>query len=107
VARDVLFDYEAIENTSTTLDRAVQNIVPQLETLKRDVEGLLQNGLVLKNASPAITEQYRTFHTNLQNAINGISQFATQFRELKKNIEEMDTKVASDVRSSTAQMGTK
>jgi len=107
VPRNVQMDYEAIEATSSRLDRAVGELVPQLEALRNDVDALLGDGLLLTNTSPALKEQYNTFHLNLTNAINGIKQFADQFRGLKKGIEEMDMKTAADIRASTAQMTSK
>jgi predicted NACHT family NTPase len=93
------FDYAQIDDVSRALDNGALNITPQLETLRVKVDGLLADGLVLEQASPAMKEAYTTFHNQLVQAIEGIPKFATQFRQLKTAIQEMDSKVATDIRA--------
>lgn len=95
---DIALDYEKIEETSKALDSAVDTIVPQLNTLQTKVSTLLENGLVFRQSSPAMEEAYNKFNSSLVGAMDGIKGFAKQFREIKAQLEKMDTDWAAEIR---------
>src|SRR5262245_61123899 len=98
---NISLDYEKIEGTSKRLDDAVTNIVPQLETLRTDVSNLLDDGMVFQQSSPAVRESFNKFNGNLVNAIGGINEFAKQFREIRTQMEQMDTDMAGKIREAS------
>ncbi|MEV5411199.1 hypothetical protein AB0K60_20455 [Thermopolyspora sp. NPDC052614] len=97
---DIALDYEKIEATSKALDEAADTINPMLSTLQTKVSTLLEGGLVFRQSSPAMEEAYNKFNTNLTGAIEGIKGFAKQFREIKSQLDNMDSEWAKNIRSS-------
>jgi uncharacterized protein YukE len=97
---DIALDYDKIEQTSSRLDSAVETIVPMLNDLKNDVSTLTEDGMVFRQSSPAIREAYDKFNTSLVAAMDGIKNFATQFRRIKSEMEKTDTEIAKNFRSS-------
>lgn len=97
---DIALDYEKIEQTSKRLDSAVETIVPMLNDLKTDVSTLLDDGLIFRQSSPAMEEAYNKFNTSLLAAMDGIKGFAKQFRDIKSQMEKMDSEWASSIRNS-------
>ncbi|MFJ4191873.1 WXG100 family type VII secretion target [Kitasatospora sp. NPDC089509] len=98
---NIQLDYEQITSVSAKLTTASTELVPMLNGLRSDVDNLLHNGLVFQQSSGAIMESYQKFHDNLIQAAQSIDGFANQFRDIKKNMEDMDTKMASSVREGT------
>ncbi|GGL04108.1 hypothetical protein Sme01_64540 [Sphaerisporangium melleum] len=96
----ILLDFEAIEATSARLDSTRDSIVPMLEDLRGRVDGLLQEALVFPQSSPAMTESYNKFNTGLLSAMEGITAFAKQFRDIVNQMREMDGEMANSIRES-------
>ena len=96
---NISLDYDKIEATSTRLDGAVRDILPMLESLRSDVANLLEDGLVFQQSSPAMKESYEKFNTSLLAAMKGINDVATQFRDIRTSMEEMDVDMAGKIRS--------
>ena len=96
---DIALDYQKIEATSQRLDNAVRDILPMLDSLRSDVSNLLDDGLVFHQSSPAMRESYEKFTASLTAAMNGISSFAKQFRDIRHAMEDMDTDMAGKIRS--------
>lgn len=97
---DIHLDYNEIEQVSTKLKSAVDNIVPSLKTLQSDVSTLLANGLVFRQTSPKMEAAYQKFNTSLIQAVNNINSFADQFRDIRNQMEEMDGKMATSIEQS-------
>lgn len=98
--KNVQLEYSQIDTVASQLNNAVQNINPQLLTLKTSVDGLLTDGLFLQQTSPAMQNAYGEFTTQLQQIVTKISDFATQFTDIKTQINEMDTTMANQINQS-------
>jgi uncharacterized protein YukE len=99
---DVQVSYDEIQTVSQQLNSAVQNIIPQLTTLKTQVDGMLTQGggMWLDSTSPVLQETYANFNTGLNSAVNGISQFAQQFDQIANQVWSMDAQFAKSISSS-------
>ncbi len=95
---NISLDYEQIDTVSGKLDAANENIVPMLNQLLTDVNGLLDNGLVFEQSSPALRESYQKFNTALLQAVQGIKDFASQFRGIKESMSQNDADMAQKIR---------
>ncbi|MER6103806.1 hypothetical protein ABT115_16130 [Streptomyces sp. NPDC001832] len=95
---NISLDYEQIDTVSGKLDSANENIVPMVNQLLTDVNGLLDDGLVFEQSSPALRESYQKFNTSLLGAVEGIKSFASQFRSIKESMSENDANMAQKIR---------
>jgi uncharacterized protein YukE len=100
---DIDVSYEEIQAVSTLLNQAVQNIIPQLTTLKSRVDSLLQQGggMWMSATSPVLMETYQNFDTGLTSAVNGIASFAKQFDQIANGVWSMDAQFANSISSSS------
>lgn len=98
---NISLDYDEIQNVSNAMRQAATDIVPHLESTRTKVEGLLDNGLYMQQSSPAMKDSYQKLTTSLTQAIDNINQFAKQFDEIKKNIEKLDTDVATSTKKNS------
>jgi hypothetical protein len=98
MAADIALDFQRIEDTSNRLMSARENIVPMISTLLNDVNGLLDNGMVFKESSPAMREAYGKFNTSLNLAVDGIKSFSEMFAKIKTQMHEMDIEMAKNLK---------
>ncbi len=98
---NISLDFDKIEATSARLDSASDNIVPMLNDLRNDVNNLLGDGMVFQQSSPAMQEAYDKFNTSLLAAMDGIKGFAKQFRQIKDQMHQMDSDMATSLRQSS------
>ncbi|MBR7826956.1 hypothetical protein KDK95_11630 [Actinospica sp. MGRD01-02] len=99
---DIAIDYNQVQSVSGQLNTAVTStIVPELNTLASAVNGLLQSsgGLYLQATSPTLEQAYTKFNTDLNNAVQGITSFAQQFTQIAGQLHQMDTQMASSIKS--------
>jgi uncharacterized protein YukE len=96
---DVELDYGTIQTVSTTLNNAVATIVPELQQLQSQVDGLLSQdgGLWMNATSPALQNAYHTFNASLTQAVNGINNFSQQFTSIAGQMKNMDTSMANSI----------
>ncbi len=96
---DVALDYGMIQGVSNALNSAVSTIVPQLTTLKSQVDAMLSQdgGLWMNATSPALQSAYQTFNTSLTAAVNGINDFATQFNSIAGQMRSIDSQMANSI----------
>jgi uncharacterized protein YukE len=96
---DVDIDYGTIQTVSTALNNAVTNIVPELQSLQSQVDGLLSQdgGLWMNATSPALQNAYHTFNTSLTQAVNGITNFSQQFTGIAGQMKSMDSQMANSI----------
>jgi uncharacterized protein YukE len=99
-SNNVQLEYGQIDTVSSQLNNAVQNINPQLLTLKNSVDNLLSDGLFLQQTSPAMQHAYEQFTTQLQQIVQKIGDFANQFAGIKTQIEDMDKQMAASINGS-------
>ncbi|GAA2369267.1 MULTISPECIES: hypothetical protein [Streptomyces] len=98
MAANISLDYAEIERVCGVLDDAVDNtLVPRMKEAKDEVDALLNTGLVLTATSPALEAKYETFTTNLIAGAEAIKEYANQFKEIKKSIENMDADMAEKI----------
>ena len=92
--------YSEITRVSNILDNSVDNtLVPRMTEAKAEVDNLLNNDLVLVQASPALKDQYEKFNTALTAATDSIKGYATQFRQIMQAMQDTDKDIADKVRS--------
>ncbi|SEO08710.1 hypothetical protein [Actinacidiphila rubida] len=96
-SNNVQLEYNQIDTVSSQLNNAVQNINPQLMTLKTSVDNLLADGLFLQQTSPAMQHAYEQFTTQLSQIVTKIGDFAKQFTDIKTQINDMDTTMAKQI----------
>ncbi len=94
---NVKLEYQQIDTVAQQLKDAVQNINPQLLTLKSSVDNLLQDGLFFQQTSPAMQHSYEQFTTQLQQVVDKINDFAKQFTDIKQQISDMDSQMAASI----------
>ncbi|KPI11135.1 hypothetical protein OK074_2962 [Actinobacteria bacterium OK074] len=93
---------EEVANVGSQLRSAVTStIVPELNTLKGDVNTLLEGGLLLPRSSPQLQTSYESFNTSLTQAVDNITQFANQFDAIVKAVQDLDTEVSSKIGQSS------
>ncbi|WP_431969232.1 hypothetical protein [Actinacidiphila sp. bgisy160] len=68
----------------------------RLEGLKGQVENMLNDELVLPQASPAIRDAYQQFTGSLTQAIHGLENFGEAFTSIAKGAEDFDAQVAGN-----------
>ncbi|MDX3456441.1 hypothetical protein PV396_31610 [Streptomyces sp. ME02-8801-2C] len=95
--KNVISD-EDVEATAKQLESAVSDtIVPQLSSLQSAVDNLLQDGLVLTATSPKMQASYANFNKSLTEAVNNITQFSKQFRDVCKAVNNLDSQIAGGI----------
>ena len=99
--KNVQLEYQQIDTVSSQLNNAVNNINPQLLTLKNSVDNLLNDGLFLQQTSPAMQHAYEQFTNQLQQIVQKIGDFAKQFTDIKTQINDMDTTMANQINQSS------
>ena len=97
-SNQVQLEYDQIDQTSTQLRNAVTQINPQLLGLKNSVDTLLTNGLFFQQTSPAMQHAYSQFTLQLQKVVDNIDDFAKQFDNIKLQIQDMDSKMAAQIK---------
>jgi hypothetical protein len=105
MAPNIALDYGKIDATAAKLKSAKENLIPQLETLRTEVNGLLDDGLVFQDSSPALRESYEKFNTSLRQAVDGIGSFADTFTSIKDGMQQNDSAMAKDIREKMSQSG--
>ncbi|MGW0822411.1 hypothetical protein [Streptomyces sp. NPDC002845] len=95
-----VIDDEEIESTAKKLDSAVSDtLVPQLTSLQGEVENLLQGGMLLTATSPKMQASYANFNKSLTEAVNNITQFSKQFRDIANAVNNLDSQIAGGIPS--------
>lgn len=93
-----VIDDEQIEVTAKKLDSAVSDtLVPQLTSLQAEVQNLLQGGLLLTATSPKMQTSYENFNKSLTEAVNNITQFSKQFRDVMNAVNNLDSQIAGGI----------
>ncbi|MCE7083488.1 WXG100 family type VII secretion target [Streptomyces sp. ST2-7A] len=100
---NISIDYSTIEATAGTMGTKLSDIATELTELKTTVEGLLQNGLVFEQASEALKEAYEFFTTQMETSANNIGEYAKLFQEISTELQNSDSDMANDIRSSLEQ----
>jgi len=96
---DVSLDYGTIQSVASALNNAVATIVPELQGLQSQVDGLLSadGGLWMRATSPALQNAYHQFNTTLTQAVQSINEFATQFNQIASQMQQMDSTMAGQI----------
>ncbi|WP_155055967.1 WXG100 family type VII secretion target [Streptomyces blattellae] len=95
--QDVVFDYDEIARTATTMGTKLTDISTELTDLETTVSNLLQDGLVFEKASPALQSAYDSFSKQMQESAANIKAYAESFNDIATAIAESDTTIANDV----------
>jgi hypothetical protein len=94
---DIALDFARIDEVAGRLSTARENIIPMINSLLTDVNGLLENGMVFKESSPAMREAYGKFNTSLNLAVDGIKSFSEMFAKIKVQMHDMDIEMAKNL----------
>ncbi|MEU0939251.1 MULTISPECIES: hypothetical protein [unclassified Embleya] len=95
---DIALDFGRIDEVAGKLTTAKETITPMINTLLSDVNGLLDNGMVFKESSPAMREAYSKFNTSLTAAVDGILIFSEMFAKIRTQMHEMDVEMAKNLK---------
>jgi hypothetical protein len=87
-----VFDYNKVDTVSKQLQNANTELVGRLTDLQNTVTAMLSSGggLYMEQSSPALHDAYAHFTVTLQNAMNNIGNFATQFDKIKQGLLDFD-----------------
>ena len=97
---DISLVSEKVEATVATFITANQDMLFRIATLRNQLNDMFDQGLVLKQSTPALRESYDQFNASLTSAIHGLESFAKQFQGIKDGLLEFDTKVTEQIKSS-------
>ncbi|MFI6435211.1 hypothetical protein [Streptomyces sp. NPDC050759] len=95
--QDVVFDYDEIARTATTMGTKLTDISTELTNLETTVSNLLQDGLVFEKASPALQSAYENFSKQMGESAANIKAYADSFNDIAEAIAESDQTIANDV----------
>ncbi|MYS87617.1 hypothetical protein [Embleya scabrispora] len=98
MAADIALDFTRIDEVAGKLTKARETITPMIKTLLTDVNGLLDNGMVFKESSPAMRDAYAKFDTSLTAAIDGIQIFSDMFAKIRVQMHDMDVEMAKNLK---------
>ena len=89
---DAVFDYHKVDTVAKQLQTANTDLVSQLSTLQNTVTAMLTTGggLYMEQSSPALHDAYAHFTVTLQNAMNNIGNFASQFAKIQQGLIDFD-----------------
>ncbi|UCM90408.1 hypothetical protein [Streptomyces marincola] len=90
---DLSADYAGILETTTQLSTQCGIIIPELYRLMGEVSTLLDNGLYLEQASPALKTAYEEFSRSLQGAAGNLQIFANIFTSIKESLQNNDAEL--------------
>ncbi|WP_062207632.1 hypothetical protein [Streptomyces sp. NBRC 109706] len=88
---DISADYAGIAETSSKLSAQCNIIVPEIYSLLSKVGTLLDNGLYLEQASPALKTAYEEFSRSMQMAASNIQNWANLFTGINDAFKSNDS----------------
>ncbi|MDT0320537.1 hypothetical protein E1265_13445 [Streptomyces sp. 8K308] len=97
---DLSADYAGILDTTTKLSTQCGIIIPEIYSLMAEVSTLLDNGLYLEQASPALKTAYEEFSRSLQSAAGNLQIFANIFTGIKESLQNNDAELFASTLSS-------
>ena len=103
---DLQLNSEQVSDVANALNTATNStIVPELDTLMTQVNGLLMQGggLWLQQTSPALLSQYQQFNTSLQQLVQEIPQFALNFTQISGQLMNADQTWSSQIKAAASQ----
>ncbi|WBB62043.1 hypothetical protein O7599_05745 [Streptomyces sp. WMMC500] len=87
---DISADYQGIADTSHKMSQQCDIIVPAIYGLIGKVSNLLDNGLYLEQASPALNTAYTEFSKSLQQAASAIQVYANLLTQISDAFKTQD-----------------
>jgi hypothetical protein len=87
---DISADYAGIAETSSQLSTQCGIIIPEIYNLMSRVDTLLDNGLYLEQASPALKTAYEEFSRSLQLAASNIQGWANILTGISDSFKSND-----------------
>ncbi|MBL1066194.1 hypothetical protein [Streptomyces sp. 7-21] len=97
---DIAADYEGIAETCSTFVAQCNIIIPEIYSLLERVGNLLDEGLYLEQASPALKAAYTEFSQSLHSAAGNLQSYANIFTQIKDNFENNDAALFAGTLSS-------
>ncbi len=88
---DISADYAGISETASKLSTQCNIIVPEVYNLVSTVGTLLDNGLYLEQASPALKTAYEEFSKSMHMAATSIQGWANLFTQLNDSFKNNDS----------------
>lgn len=102
---DVHLNSDQVGEVANALNTATNTtIVPELDTLMSQVSHLLTQGggLWLQQTSPALLNQYQQFNASLQNLVQEIPQFASNFTQISGQLMNADQTWSTQINSQSS-----
>ncbi|GII52604.1 hypothetical protein Pth03_09930 [Planotetraspora thailandica] len=96
--KSIILDFDDVLEVSQRLDSAKEHIVPMLTELQNRIHAMCGESFVFPESSVATQETYDKFNTGLTSAMEGISGFASMFRDVLNSMQEMDRNLAGELR---------
>ncbi|MDT0267670.1 hypothetical protein RM844_15390 [Streptomyces sp. DSM 44915] len=101
MSNDVMhLDYEGIGETCTVLDGQARIFIDEVYRLLYMVRDLLEQGMYLEQASPALQTAYSEFSNSLHAGGTNLMSFAQLFESLRVNYENADNAAMASTLSS-------
>ncbi|CAL9427746.1 hypothetical protein [Streptomyces sp. enrichment culture] len=87
---DIALVYDDIADCCSVLVAQTDIIIPEVYSLMQKVDTLLDHGLYLEQASPALKTAYEQFSRTLQSAGASLEMYAQMFSNIKTAFENND-----------------
>ncbi|WP_129841622.1 hypothetical protein [Streptomyces sp. RFCAC02] len=87
---NIRLNYEGIADCCTVLVSQSEMMIPEIYRLVAKVDMLLDNGLYLEQASPALKTVYEQFSMSLHSAAANLQSYANTFENVKHAFEFND-----------------
>ncbi|GAB2901050.1 hypothetical protein [Streptomyces mayteni] len=90
---DISADYAGIAETASKLSAQCNIIVPEIYNLLSTVGTLLDNGLYLEQASPALKTAYEEFSRSMHSAATSIQHWANLLTSISDSFKSNDSEL--------------
>ena len=90
--------YQDMTAQATRIDTGRQDIQTKLETLRNQVQALIEAGFVTDQASGAFNESYKKFTTGAKTTIQGLEGMTSFLNQAAQSMSDMDKQLAASIR---------
>lgn len=90
--------YEDLTRVASQIDNGRDTLLQQLQDLGKAVDDLIAAGFQTDAASHAYNEQFDTYTTNTNTAIEALTGFAEFLRSAASAMQDTDTSLANAIR---------
>ena len=90
--------YAELESTAARLDGGRDQILGLLSELSAAVDGLVSSGFATDQASVAYQEEFTTYKTSTDTAVQALERFSQFLRTAAQALEETDAGLSAGIR---------